>query len=265
MDQDRRSRRLTAQLRVASGGAGEPVLLLLHGLGATGDVWDGLQRELTGRWPGRWVVPDLPGHGGSPPLDRYSFGHLAAAVARVIPPGERVVALGHSLGGVIGLALASGWFGVRLDAVAGLGIKVRWTDEELGRARALAGRPNPVYPTLREAAERHLKVAGLVGLIEPDAVPDAALAETPAGWTLTFDPRAFGVGAPDLPGLLAASRATVTLAAGVTDPMSREDQLRALVPDPMILAGLGHNAQVESPAACWPLLDRLLEPSAPAL
>jgi pimeloyl-ACP methyl ester carboxylesterase len=26
-------------LRVHQGGSGEPVLLLLHGLGATGDVW----------------------------------------------------------------------------------------------------------------------------------------------------------------------------------------------------------------------------------
>src|SRR5262249_22919060 len=124
---------MTASLRIRSGGTGEPVLLLLHGLGATGDVWDGLHRELVGRWPGRWVTPALPGHGGSPPLDHYSFGHLAAEVARVIPPAERVVVLGHSLGGVIGLALASGWFGIRLAAVAGLGIKVRWTDEELAR------------------------------------------------------------------------------------------------------------------------------------
>src|SRR5262249_51684752 len=140
--------------------------------------------------------------------------------------------------------------------------KVGWTDEELARSKALAGRPNPIFPTRREAAERHLKVAGLAGLVEPDAVPDAALIETPAGWTSTFDPRAFGVGAPDLLGLVAARRAPVTLAAGANDPMSREDQLRALVPDPIILAGLGHNAQVESPAALWTLLDRLGTPSA---
>jgi pimeloyl-ACP methyl ester carboxylesterase len=252
---------VTGAIRVQSGGAGEPVLLLLHGLGATGDVWDGLHRELPRRWPGRWLTPDLPGHGGSDRLDRYSFGRLAAEVARVVPPGARVVGLGHSLGGVVALALASGWFGIRVAAVCGLGIKVAWTDDELARAGALAGRPNLTYSTRREAAERHLKVAGLTGLIAPDAVPDAALVQTSGGWTTSFDPRAFAVGAPDLPSLLAASRGEVTLAAGATDPMSREEQLRRLVPDPIILAGLGHNAQVEAPAALGPLLDRLLHSS----
>ena len=32
---------MEAGLRVHQGGRGEPVLLLLHGLGATGDVWQG--------------------------------------------------------------------------------------------------------------------------------------------------------------------------------------------------------------------------------
>ena len=32
----------TARLWVEEGGAGEPTLLLLHGLGATGAVWRGL-------------------------------------------------------------------------------------------------------------------------------------------------------------------------------------------------------------------------------
>ena len=32
---------MEAGLRVHEGGSGEPVLLLLHGLGATGDVWAG--------------------------------------------------------------------------------------------------------------------------------------------------------------------------------------------------------------------------------
>jgi hypothetical protein len=40
--------------------------------------------------------------------------------------------------------------------------------------------------------------------------------------------------------------------------MSTAQQLRALVPDPVILPGLGHNAHVEKPAALWPLLGRLV-------
>ena len=248
---------MSARLRVQQGGDGEPVLLLLHGLGATGDVWRGLRDVLSDRWPGRWVTPDLPGHGGSGALSSYSFGHLAAAVARTVPPADRVVAFGHSLGGVVALTLASGWFGLRVSAVCGLGIKVAWTAQELARARALSTRPNPRYATRGEAAERHLKLAGLIGLVAPDAVADAALAEGEGGWTVAFDPAVFAAGAPDMTGLIAASRASVVLAAGERDPMSTARELRALVPDPVILSGLGHNAHVEDPPALWPLLQRL--------
>ena len=38
-----------AGLRVQEGGSGEPVLVLLHGLGATGDVWDGWRPWLARR------------------------------------------------------------------------------------------------------------------------------------------------------------------------------------------------------------------------
>ena len=71
---------MEAGLRINQGGSGEPVLLLLHGLGATGDVWDGWRPWLARRWPGRWLAPDLPGHGGSRPLSSYTFDTLAAAV-----------------------------------------------------------------------------------------------------------------------------------------------------------------------------------------
>src|SRR5690349_3228762 len=127
---------MDAGLRVHEGGSGEPVLLLLHGLGATGDVWEGWRPLLAQRWPGRWLAPDLPGHGGSQPLPGYAFESLAAAVARIVSTSARTVVLGHSLGGVVGLALASDAFTVPVQAVIGLGIKVAWTAEELDRAQA---------------------------------------------------------------------------------------------------------------------------------
>lgn len=244
-------------LRLQQGGAGSPVLLLIHGMGATSDVWDGLRPILTRRWLGRWLAPDLPGHGESAPLDHYSFGHLAAALAPAVAGADPVVILGHSLGGVIGLALASGWFGVRVAGVVGLGIKVRWTDDELAKARSLAGRVHPVYSTRAEAAERHLKLAGLLGLLEPDQVPDAALRHTQDGWTVRFDPAAFAMGAPDMPGLLATAKAPVILAAGERDPMSPREHLATLIEQPVSLAGLGHNAQVEDPEAVWSLVETI--------
>jgi pimeloyl-ACP methyl ester carboxylesterase len=158
-------------LRVQGDGDGEPLLVLLHGLGATGDVWNRWRPVLARQWPGRWIAPDLPGHGGSPPLAAYTFTGLAAAVASLIEPSSPVVVLGHSLGGVVGLAMASGQFPVTVRAVIGLGIKTNWTAEELDRARALAGRPVTWFGSRDEAAARYLRVSGLASLIAPITQP----------------------------------------------------------------------------------------------
>ncbi len=241
---------MTGWCRVRDGGDGSPVLLLLHGLGATGDVWSRDRALLAAAWPGRWLAPDLPGHGGSAPLPRYSFGALAARVAELLDPVQPVVVLGHSLGGVVGLALASGWFGVPVRAVVGVGIKASWTAAELDRAAALAARPVGWFDSRAEAAARQLRVSGLAGLLDPDdEAVTAGLREQDGRWRLALDPAAFGVGAPDLPGLLAACRAEVVLARGEGDPMVSDEQLAGLHPAPVTLAGLGHNAHVEDPAA----------------
>ncbi len=240
---------MDGDLRVRGGGAGGPLLLLLHGLGATGDVWAGWEPVLARRWPGRWLAPDLPGHGGSPPLPEYTFDALAAAVRPLVEPGT--VVLGHSLGGVVGLAL-----GAPAAAVIGLGIKVAWSDEELGRAHALAARPAAWFDSRDEAAARHLRVSGLAGLLAADdPAVHAGVAERDGRWRPALDPRAFGVGAPDMPALVARCPAAVTLARGERDPMNTDEQLRAYGVPLVTLPGLGHNAHVEDPQACAALLD----------
>jgi pimeloyl-ACP methyl ester carboxylesterase len=247
-------------LRVHHGGSGEPVLLLLHGLGATADVWDAWRPLLDQRWPGRWLAPDLPGHGGSRPLPSYTFETLAAAVAGVAGPGTRTVVLGHSLGGVVGLALASDRFAVPVQAVIGLGIKVAWTEEELGRARAAAQRPPAWFSSRDEAAARYLRVSGLAGLLAPTGPAVAAgLREQHGKWRLAMDPGVSAVGAPDMPRLLAQCRAPVTLARGEHDAMNTDEQFTQLGVPTVTLPGLGHNAHVESPHLAITLLDSYRE------
>jgi pimeloyl-ACP methyl ester carboxylesterase len=242
-------------LRVHEGGSGEPVLVLLHGLGATGDVWKRWRPFLGRRWPGRWLAPDLPGHGGSPPLAAYTFDDFAAAITSIVEPGARTVVLGHSLGGVVGLALASGRFGVPVQAVIGLGIKVVWTDEDLDRAQAAARRPPAWFASRDEAAARYLRVAGLSGLLPAtDPAVDAGLRERDGRWRLAVDPAAFAVGAPDMAQLLARSQAPVTLARGEHDPMNTDEQLARLGAPTVTLPGLGHNAHVENPELSITLL-----------
>jgi pimeloyl-ACP methyl ester carboxylesterase len=247
---------MQATLRVHEGGSGEPVLVLLHGLGATADVWARWTPLLAERWPGRWLAPDLPGHGGSRPLAEYTFDGLAAAVADVIQPGAHVVVFGHSLGGVVALALASGRYAVPVRAVIGVGIKVAWTDEELDRARALANRPIAWFATRDEAAVRYLRVSGLAGLMPADdPAVGGGLCEQDGRWRLAMDPEAFAVGAPDVADLLAQTQSEVTLARGERDPMNSDEQLARLGVATVTLPGLGHNAHVEDPERSIALLE----------
>ncbi len=251
-----RLRGMDAGLRVQQGGSGEPTLLLLHGLGATGDVWDGWRTLLARRWPGRWLAPDLPGHGGSPSLSSYTFDTLAAEVADIASCGARTVVLGHSLGGVVGLALASGRFCVSMQAVIGLGIKVAWTQEELDRAQVASHRPSAWFSSRDEAAARYLRISGLAGLLAADApAVDAGLREEHGRWRLAMDPGAFAVGAPDMAQLLAGSRVPVILARGEHDAMNTGEQLARLGVPTVTLPGLGHNAHVENPDLSATVLD----------
>jgi pimeloyl-ACP methyl ester carboxylesterase len=235
---------------------GDPVLLLLHGLGATGEVWHDL---LERHWPAEVIAPDLPGHGRSPRLDSYTFESMAAAVAAVVPEGRRVVVLGHSLGGVLALTLADGSYGVEVVAACGLGIKLRWTDAELAKAAEVAARPERVFATREEAVDRWLKVSGLVGLVSPDSPWVAAgVVSSSDGWRVAVDARAFGVGAPDVPALLARAKGVTLLTAGERDVMCPREHLLEVSPEATVLPGVGHNAHVESPLTLWPVLDQLL-------
>jgi len=190
-------------------------LVLLHGLGANGRVWDA--------WPDAEYAPDLPGHGSAAALPSYTFATMAAAIAADLPVRRDVVVLGHSLGGVIALELASGRYDVTVSRVVALGVKVSWTADDLARANALAQKPVAWFESRDEAAARFLRVSGLQGLVDPaDAVVDHGLLEDDGRWRLALDPGTFGVGAPDMPALIAASQAEVVLARGERDPMNSD-------------------------------------------
>jgi pimeloyl-ACP methyl ester carboxylesterase len=243
-------------MHVEQGGQGADLLLLLHGMGATGAVWSPLCAQAGARRRGRWLAMDLPGHGGSDRQDSYAIGQYAAAVARAaLPhadPAGRLVVLGHSLGGVIALALATGWFGLAPRRVFGAGIKVGWSDEELRRMAALASQPAKRFTTKEEASERYLKVSGLAGIADA-AAPVAArgIARDADGWRLAMDPRAHAVGKPPMSELMALARCPVYLGRGQHDALVTLEQLRALDPEARDLGPHGHNVMVEAPAQVW--------------
>ena len=85
-----------------------PTLVLLHGLGASGAVWQGIGRRLSP--PFRLVAPDLRGHGDSDKpsagyLPRDYVGDVAALLGHEAARSADV--LGHSLGAVVATILAS--------------------------------------------------------------------------------------------------------------------------------------------------------------
>ena len=86
-----------------------PTVVLLHGLTEAGTAWP----DLVAHWGDAWNVlaPDLRGHGQSP---RFTEGELANApevmladVVQILDgQPDRVVLVGHSLGGLFALRAA---------------------------------------------------------------------------------------------------------------------------------------------------------------
>lgn len=230
-----------------------PLLVLLHGLGATAEVWRGVEQALPDAWPGGWLAVDLAGHGRSPWTRSYGFTDHAAAVGTVLPEDRELVLLGHSMGGMVALALAAQ---VPVSRVIGFSIKTYWPERHVAGMQELAARPPKVFATREEAVERYLKVAGLHGLVPLDGAGDevdAGVCAVDGGWRIAQDPATSDFGVPDMPALLAAVTCPVTLARGSEDPFVRAENLD-VVPDPVTLDGLGHNPHVEDPAAVVALL-----------
>jgi pimeloyl-ACP methyl ester carboxylesterase len=240
-------------------GAGDPLLVLLHGLNATAAVWEPLDAVVATSWPGRRMLLDLPGHGRSGPLAEYSFGVIAAEVARAIGRVTApVVIVGHSMGGAVALTLASGWFGVPVARVLSVGVKVEWTAEELEAAARTRDRQVKWYDSHREAEQRFVKVAGIPGDAATDPNILAGGVRTVDGrFRVAADPRAASIGSPPMESFLAAAAAPVRLACGELDPMVDLDQLRRLDRAAVVIPGCGHNAHIERPSALARLVEAL--------
>ncbi len=106
------------RLRVSDGGAGEPAVVLVHGLGSDLEAWRAQLDHL--RSSRRAVAYDQRGHGGSEPArdGAYTVEALAGDLDRVIRALgiRRVVLVGHSFSGTV----ITAWAGAHPEAVAGL-------------------------------------------------------------------------------------------------------------------------------------------------
>jgi pimeloyl-[acyl-carrier protein] methyl ester esterase len=80
-----------------------PDLVLVHGWGMHGGIWDGVRDTLSASH--RLHVVDLPGYGASTNVEPYTLDTLAPLLARGVP--DRVRVCGWSLGGQLALKWAA--------------------------------------------------------------------------------------------------------------------------------------------------------------
>lgn len=97
------------RITVTTAGTG-PDVVLIHGLGSSRRVWDGLVRAVPGY---RYHLVQVAGYGGAPTAGNAGEGLVAAPVAAEIAryigaatPGRAAV-IGHSMGGTIGMMVAA--------------------------------------------------------------------------------------------------------------------------------------------------------------
>jgi hypothetical protein len=172
------------------------VLLLWHDLGAAGEVRQGWRPLLARRRPGAGWRRTCPVTAARGRCRAYTFESLATAVAG-ITHGARGGVLGHSPGGVTGLALAGAGFTMSVRAVTGPRIKTARTGQEPDRAAAAARRPPAWLASRDEAAARYLRTSGPAG--QPAAAGpavDAGPQEHRGRRLLAMDPGAFAGGRP---------------------------------------------------------------------
>jgi pimeloyl-ACP methyl ester carboxylesterase len=164
------------------GGEGPP-LTLVHGLGGAAVNFTKLAPILARKR--RVLIPDLPGHGLSAPLERvdgiatYSrHVHAVAERERMLPGAV----LGYSMGGVVALRLAveepEDVTALALIAPAGIVSTTRRAEIWLGVTAVL--RPAKVMTRFRDTFARRPRLRwlpfGLWGAADPEALdPDAVL------------------------------------------------------------------------------------------
>jgi pimeloyl-ACP methyl ester carboxylesterase len=259
------------RLRYAVGGPAvdrAPPLVLVHGLGGTIENWRALAPVLAARH--RVLVPDLPGHGRSAPLQEARDVDVLADAVLGIAEKEEIrgaVWVGHSLGGVVALRAAvlrpDAVSGLVLAAAAGIGSVTRAAQVTL-TVLGVARPARLIAPHRRAWARSRLgrRVAfGWWGVADPDAL-EPELAEAflvgPAHHTdtrqagralLVSDPRTEldRVTCPCLC-LWGASDNWVRL----DDGMEYARRLRAPL---RTIAGSGHLLIGERPDACLAAID----------
>lgn len=247
----------------AAAGAGPSTVLFLHGIGGNRDSFAEDLPRLARSW--RALAWDMPGYGASPPVAPLTFAALAQAVIAVLDAerAEKAVLVGHSLGGMIAQETAARFphcvSGLVLFATSAAFGGKDDTFKKAFLAERLA--PLDAGKKMPEIAEELTK--GLFGPNAPAAAHRRAIASmgaipeasyrTVLECIVTFDRRddLARIACPTL--VLAAEHDRLA-------PPKTMERLAARIPGAAYrcIAGAGHLANFEQPAAFAAILDEFL-------
>ena len=207
-------------------GEGEP-LLLLHGLGATGAIWEPVSGRLAQEREA--IAIDLPGFGDSAPLPdgvAPSPANLAAAISRFcegLGVGRPHVA-GNSLGAWVGLEMARAGGAASVTALSPAGLWGKPLGPRRYDSHGLAVRLRPLVSLILRS-RRGRRAMLRTTMTNPDHVPARAARAMVLGWV-------------DAPGYEAANR---EMRADVFDPAGFPHDV------PVTLAWAEHDGLVSRP------------------
>ena len=247
-------------------GDGDTAVVMLHGVGGGKEAWPG-QVDALAAAGYRAVAWDMPGYGGSIPVDPYTMEQLARSLARLLTAlqSRRTVLIGHSMGGMVAQELLA----LGLYAIDGLVLSATspafgrpdgaWQQEFLrqrlapleagGDMGSLAARLLPAMIGTG-ADEAGVRIASEIMSAVPAATYRAALHAL-----MGFDRRA-ALPAIGVPALLIAGERDTTAPPEVMRRMAERIPHGRYV----CLEGAGHLANLEQPAAFnGALLDFLHE------
>ncbi len=254
------------RMRYRIDGAG-PDLVLVHGVGAQLESWDGVVARLGGRF--RCIAYDLRGHGATDkPAGPYSIDGFAADLAGLMDAlgVARCHLAGFSLGGLIGQRFALD-YADRLDRLALLSAIAGRTEEERARVAARlevveSGAPGDHF-------EKSLPRWFTDGYLRdnPDVIAEARAQNQ------RNDPQAYAaayrvLATAEMIDELANIQAPTLVATGAGDlgstpRMSRVMHERIAGSELHILADLRHSILTEAPDRVSALLADFLRPGGP--
>jgi pimeloyl-ACP methyl ester carboxylesterase len=239
-------------------------IVLVHGGAAHSRWWDHIGPLLANGW--RVLALDLSGHGDSGRRDSYSLDTWAREVLGVVAHAGTAassVVIGHSMGGLVSLRLAS-LAGSRIAGAVAIDSPVRdLAPEDRAARQHRAFGPLRVYPTREAAIARFRPIPDQPTLAYiADHVAATSVRAAEGGWTWKFDPRIFARDhlTPELLTRLDCRVALFRAEHGLVTPHQGEviyDRLGRVAPIIEIPVA-GHHIMLDQPIALAAALRTLL-------